>query len=239
MIRLRDATLALGDRTLWRGLDLDVAAGEFVVVLGPNGSGKTSLMKVLLGLLRLTAGKVTVDGRPPRRGSDLIGYVPQHRAVLPHTPLRARDLVRLGIDGHRWGPRRPRPEARRRVAAVLRDVGAAEFADVPLELLSGGELQRVRVAQALATDPRILLCDEPLLSLDTEHQRIVAQLADRRRREHGTAVVFVTHVTGARDADPVLPLADRVLDLGRAGDLQAGDVRVCDVRAGDVQVGAA
>ncbi|HEY8480604.1 MAG TPA: ATP-binding cassette domain-containing protein [Spirillospora sp.] len=214
MIRLRDAALAYGDRTLWRGLDLDVAAGEFLVVLGPNGSGKTSLLKVLLGLRRLTSGTVTVNGRPPRRGSDLIGYVPQHRTVVPQTPLRARDLVRSGIDGHRFGP--PRPRVRRRVEEVLQDVGAAHLADVPLEFLSGGELQRVRIAQALATDPRILLCDEPLLSLDAEHQRIVAELADRRRREHGTAVVFVTHVSGSPGEDPVLPFADRVLDLGEA-----------------------
>lgn len=209
MISLRDAALSYGDRTLWRGLDLDVRAGEFLVVVGPNGSGKTSLLKVLLGLRRLSAGTVTVNGRPPGRGGSLVGYVPQHRAVVPHTPLRARDLVRLGIDGHRWGPWRPRPEARRRVESVLRDVGAAPFADVPLDLLSGGELQRVRVAQALASDPRVLLCDEPLLSLDAEHQRIVAELVDRRRREHHTAVVFVTH-----EVDPVLPLADTVLDMG-------------------------
>ncbi|RFS82589.1 ATP-binding cassette domain-containing protein [Actinomadura spongiicola] len=214
MISLRDAVLSYGDRTLWR-LDLDVEAGEFLVVVGSNGSGKTSLLKVLLGLRRLSSGTVTVNGRPPRRGSDIVGYVPQHRAVVPHTPLRARDLVRLGIDGHRWGlplPRsRPRSGARHRVEAVLRDVGAETFADVPLDLLSGGELQRVRVAQALATDPRLLLCDEPLLSLDAEHQRIVAELVDRRRREHGTTVVFVTH-----ELDPVLPLADRVLDVGAA-----------------------
>ncbi|RKS69151.1 zinc/manganese transport system ATP-binding protein [Actinomadura pelletieri DSM 43383] len=214
MISLRDAVLSYGDRTLWR-LDLDVAAGEFLVVVGSNGSGKTSLLKVLLGLRRLSSGTVTVNGRPPRRGSDIVGYVPQHRAVVPHTPLRARDLVRLGIDGHRWGLPAPLPRsrsrARRRVEDVLRDVGAAPFADVPLDLLSGGELQRVRVAQALATDPRLLLCDEPLLSLDAEHQRIVAELVDRRRREHGTTVVFVTH-----ELDPVLPLADRVLDVGAA-----------------------
>ncbi|MCP9948548.1 metal ABC transporter ATP-binding protein [Actinomadura madurae] len=209
MIALRDAALSYGERTVWRGLDLDVAEGEFLVVVGPNGSGKTSLLQVLLGLQRLSSGTVTVDGRRPRRGGDLVGYVPQHRSVPPHTPLRARDLVRLGVDGHRWGPWRPRRETRRRVEDVLRDVGAAPFADVPLHVLSGGELQRVRVAQALASDPRVLLCDEPLSSLDDEHQRIVSGLADRRRREHGTAVVFVTH-----EAGPVLPFADRVLDMG-------------------------
>ncbi|MFB4309302.1 metal ABC transporter ATP-binding protein [Actinomadura sp. GTD37] len=209
MIALRGAALAYGDRTLWKGLDLDVAAGEFLVVLGHNGSGKTSLLRVLLGLRRLSAGTVSVHGRPPRRGSDLTGYVPQHRAVPPHTPLRARDLVGFGVDGHRWGPRRRPREARRRVEDALRDVGAAPFADVPLHLLSGGELQRVRVAQALAAGPRVLLCDEPLASLDAEHQRIVGGLVDRQRREHGTAVVFVTH-----EAGPVLPFADQVLDLG-------------------------
>ncbi|WP_329088889.1 ATP-binding cassette domain-containing protein [Actinomadura citrea] len=211
MIILRGATLSYGERTLWRGLDLDVRPGEFLAVAGSNGSGKTSLLRVLLGLQRLSSGTVTVNGRRPRRGSDIVGYVPQHRTVPPHTPLRARDLVRLGIDGHRWGPWRPRRDARRRVEAVLADVGAAAFADVPLELLSGGELQRVRIAQALATGPRVLLCDEPLASLDAEHQRIVAGLVDRRRRDHGTAVVFVTH-----EIDPVLPFADRILDMGAA-----------------------
>ncbi|MEV0663089.1 metal ABC transporter ATP-binding protein [Actinomadura luteofluorescens] len=209
MIALRGATLSYGERTLWRGLDLDVRPGEFLAVAGSNGSGKTSLLRVLLGLQRLSSGTVEVNGRRPRRGSDTVGYVPQHRAVPPHTPLRARDLVRLGIDGHRWGPGRPRRDARRRVEAVLADVGAAAFADVPVELLSGGELQRVRIAQALATGPRVLLCDEPLASLDAEHQRAVAGLVERRRRDHGTTVVFVTH-----EIDPILPFADRILDMG-------------------------
>ncbi|WP_141584661.1 metal ABC transporter ATP-binding protein [Actinomadura sp. WMMA1423] len=208
MIALRGAALSYGGRTLWRGLDLDVRPGEFLAVVGPNGSGKTSLLRVLLGLQRLSSGTVAVDGRRPRRGSGVVGYVPQHRTVPPHTPLRARDLVRLGIDGHRWGPWRPRRDARRAVDAALADVGAAAFADVPLGLLSGGELQRVRVAQALAAGPRVLLCDEPLASLDAEHQRVVAGLVDRSRRDHGTAVVFVTH-----EIDPILPFADRILDL--------------------------
>jgi zinc/manganese transport system ATP-binding protein len=208
VISLRDAALSYGDRVLWRGLDLDVTPGEFLAVLGPNGSGKTSLLRVLLGLQSLTAGTAAINGRAPRRGSTLIGYVPQQNDLPPHVPLRARDLVCLGLDGHRWGMRPPGRAVRRRVQEILRSVGAAEYADVPLSLLSGGERQRVRIAQALATDPRVLLCDEPLLSLDPSHQRVVTSLVDQRRREHDTAVVFVTH-----EINPILGLVDRVLYL--------------------------
>ncbi|WP_030411380.1 metal ABC transporter ATP-binding protein [Streptomyces sp. NRRL S-1448] len=212
VIALRDATLAFGDCVLWRGLHLDVRPGEFLAVLGPNGSGKTSLLRVLLGRQHLTGGSLTVLGRPPRSGSRHIGYVPQQTFQPTHTLLRARDLVRLGLDGHRWGPPFTRRTTRRRVDELLDAVGAMSYADVPLGRLSGGEQQRVRVAQALATDPRILLCDEPLLSLDLQHQRTITGLVAERRRSAGTAVVFVTH-----EINPVLGLVDRVLYLARGG----------------------
>ncbi|MEV0924082.1 metal ABC transporter ATP-binding protein [Streptomyces spongiicola] len=212
VVRLRDATLAHGDRVLWRGLDLDVRPGEFLAVLGPNGSGKTSLLRVILGRQQLTAGSVTVLGRAPRRGGGHIGYVPQQKSLPAQAVLRARDLVRLGVDGHRWGlPATPR-SIRHRVDDALASVGATPFADVPVGRLSGGEQQRVRIAQALAADPRVMLCDEPLLSLDPQYQRTVTDLVDRRRRSAGTAVVFVTH-----EINPVLGLVDRVLYLARGG----------------------
>ncbi|MEV6868249.1 metal ABC transporter ATP-binding protein [Streptosporangium subroseum] len=210
VISLSGAELAYGNRVLWRGLDLDLRRGEFVVVLGPNGSGKTSLLRVLLGQQQLTSGTLLVDGRPPRRGGDLIGYIPQQQAIAPQTPLRGRDLVRFGVDGHRWGFSSGGRRARQRVEELLAAVGATAFADVPLALLSGGEQQRLRVAQALATDPAILLCDEPLLSLDLHHQKMVADLVDERRRSHGTAVVLVTH-----EINPFLDLVDRVLYLAQ------------------------
>ncbi|MEU9490077.1 ATP-binding cassette domain-containing protein [Streptomyces decoyicus] len=212
VIALRDATLAFGDRVLWHGLHLDVRPGEFLAVLGPNGSGKTSLLRVLLGQQQLTGGSLTVLDRPPRSGSQHVGYVPQQTFQPTHTLLRARDLVRLGLDGHRWGPPRARRAIRCRVDDLLESVGATPYADVPLGRLSGGEQQRVRVAQALAADPRILLCDEPLLSLDLQHQRTITGLVEERRRAAGTAVVFVTH-----EINPVLGLVDRVLYLARGG----------------------
>ncbi|WP_222109378.1 metal ABC transporter ATP-binding protein [Streptomyces cupreus] len=210
VISLRGAALAYGERVLWQDLDLDVRPGEFLAVLGPNGSGKTSFVRALLGQRPLSAGTLTVLGRPPSKGSRHIGYIPQQATLSEHAMLRARDLVRFGIDGHGFGPRLRTAAVRRRVDEVLESVGAAAYADVPVGLLSGGEQQRVRVGQAMATDPRILLCDEPLLSLDLHHQRAVTELVDARRRSHNTAVVFVTH-----EINPVLGLVDRVLYLAR------------------------
>ncbi|WP_029288224.1 metal ABC transporter ATP-binding protein [Cellulomonas sp. HZM] len=207
---LRSATLSYGERTVWSGLDLRLARGEFLTVLGPNGSGKTSLLRTILGLQPLTSGALSIMGRPARRGSRDVGYIPQQRLIDPATPVRARDLVRMGIDGDRWGP--GRRSHRARVDELLASVGASAYADAPLGLLSGGEQQRVRIAQALATQPAILLCDEPLLSLDLRHQHEVTALIDQTRRATGTAVVFVTH-----EINPVLPYTDRVLYLAPAG----------------------
>ncbi|MFE1833209.1 metal ABC transporter ATP-binding protein [Streptomyces sviceus] len=212
VISLRGATLSYGPRSVWRDLELDVEAGEFLAVLGPNGAGKTSLVRALLGRQPLSAGELTVLGRSPREAARHIGYVPQQAALSAQALLRARDLVRFGIDGHRFGPRLRTAAVRRRVDDILASVGATAYADVPLGQLSGGERQRVRIGQALATDPRVLLCDEPLLSLDLHHQRAVTELVDARRRSHGTAVVFVTH-----EINPVLGLVDRVLYLAPGG----------------------
>jgi zinc/manganese transport system ATP-binding protein len=207
-VRLRGATLRYGHREIWGSLDLDVAPGEFIAVLGPNGSGKTSLLKVLLGLQQLTSGTVEVCGRRPRRGTDLVGYIPQQKAFDRNVPLRGRDLVRLGLDGHRWGVGLPNRAAREQVERAIASVGATSFADAPLGLLSGGEQQRLRIAQALLGDPQVLLCDEPLLSLDLHHQQASSELIDQRRREAGTSVVFVTH-----EINPILSMVDRVLYL--------------------------
>jgi zinc/manganese transport system ATP-binding protein len=209
VLALSGAALSLGGRVLWRDLDLAVEPGEFIAVLGANGSGKTSLLRAILGQCRLDRGGVTFLGEPVRRGDHRIGYVPQQRQSEAGTMLRGRDLVALGVAGHRWGPGLP---SRRRAAAVNRliaEVGACEYADAPLGELSGGEQQRLRIAQAMAGQPKLLLCDEPLASLDLRRQAEVVELIDQQRRAYGFAVMFVTH-----DVNPVLGVVQRVLYLG-------------------------
>ncbi len=208
VVSLRGASLAFGKRTLWEGLDLDINAGEFFAVLGPNGSGKTTFLKVLLGLQELSSGSATLAGRPVERGSRGIGYVPQQKSFDPDTPLRARDLVGLGVDGHRWGVRLGGAKVNRRIDELLDLVGAADYAKVPVGQLSGGEQQRLRVAQALAADPKVLLCDEPLLSLDLQHQQAVSALINKQCHDQDSAVVFVTH-----EINPIMDYVDRVLYL--------------------------
>jgi zinc/manganese transport system ATP-binding protein len=202
VVEITDASLRFGRRTLWSGLTLTVQPGEFIAVLGPNGSGKSSLLKVLLGQQRLTSGSARV-------ADDAVGYIPQQGSTEAALAVRGLDLVGLGLDGHRWGVGlRAMRERRRRVDAAVAVVGAGSFAGKPFWQLSGGEQQRLRVAQALVGEPSVLLCDEPLLSLDLAHQRTVSELIDARRREADTAVLFVTH-----EINPVLSYVDRVLYL--------------------------
>jgi zinc/manganese transport system ATP-binding protein len=205
-VRFDRATLAYGGHEVWRDLSLTFEQGSFVAVLGPNGSGKTSLLRVALGLTPLTAGSVEVLGAAPRRGNPGIGYVPQGHAFDRDMPLRGRDLVRLGIDGHRWGIGRPDRKVDRRVAAAIDSVEAASYADSQIGLLSGGEQQRLRIAQALVGEPELLLCDEPLAHLDLRHQAEITELVGAWQQRSGRTVLFVTH-----DVNPILPFVDRVL----------------------------
>ncbi len=208
VVLVDDLALRFGDRTLFEGLSFSLEQGELLAVLGPNGTGKTSLIRILLGLLEPSAGRVVVEGCAPRERCHRIGYVPQQRVFDRDLALRGRDLVRLGLDGHRWGFGRLDGSEHARIDAALAEVGATRYADEPVGRLSGGEQQRLRVAQALVADPVLILADEPLLSLDLAHQRGVVELLDARRRKAGTPVVFVTH-----DVNPVLRSVDRVLYL--------------------------
>jgi zinc/manganese transport system ATP-binding protein len=200
------ATLAYGDRVVWSELSMTVARGEFLAVLGPNGSGKTSLLRALLGLAPLASGTLEVLGASPRRGNPAIGYIPQHVGFDRDVPLRGRDLVGLGVDGHRWGFGRLSRADRLRVETALEAVAAGPYANEPIGRLSGGEQQRLRIGQALVGNPDLLLCDEPLASLDMRYQQEITELIGGWARDRRGTVVFVTH-----DVNPVLGYADRVV----------------------------
>lgn len=206
VLRVQGAALQRGDRELWSGLDLEVQPGEFIAVLGPSGSGKTTLLRSILGLQPLSAGSITVAGGPVRKGNRRIGYIPQQRSLAPDTSMRARDLVALGVQGSRFGLPVPHRGDRATVDRLLESVGASHFADRRVGLLSGGEQQRLRVGQALADEPSLLLCDEPLSNLDLANQLAVTDIIDRQRRERDAAVLFVTH-----DVNPILGRVDRIL----------------------------
>lgn len=204
---ITDGALHRDGRELWSGLNLTLAPGEAVAVLGPSGSGKTSLIRAILGLDKLSHGTIEVLGQPvTSRGNRRVGYIPQQRPLPADTSLRGRDLVGLGVSGHRFGLPLPSRVHAKRVDDLLEAVGATAFADRPVGLLSGGEQQRLRAGQALADNPGLLLCDEPLTSLDMANQQDVVGLIDRYRREAQAGVLLVTH-----DINPVLRAVDRVL----------------------------
>jgi zinc/manganese transport system ATP-binding protein len=223
LLRLDGIGVRLGGREILRDVSFTVRAGEFTGLIGPNGAGKTTLLKVILGLQAPTAGRVLIDGRPrPRRsGGRLIGYVPQKLSIDPDMPLRARDVVALGIDGTRLGL--PLPSAARRdlVAEALRAVGAEAYADARVGELSGGEQQRVMIAHAVVSRPRLLLLDEPLANLDLHSEQGVVSVLARLAREQQIAVLISAH-----DLNPLLRETDTVVYVaaGRAAAGRTGEV---------------
>lgn len=208
VIELEHAQMELGGRTIFQDMTFSLEAGEFAVILGPNGAGKSTLLKMLLGLLKPSAGIVRVLGQPPRRGNDEIGYAPQHRVLDADVALRARDLVGFGLDGHRWGIGWPNRQRTALIDQALEEVDASTFANAPVGQLSGGEQQRLLIAQALLTNPKLLLLDEPLSNLDITHQREIVQLVSQLCRSRQVTVMLVAH-----DINPLLTATDRVIYL--------------------------
>jgi zinc/manganese transport system ATP-binding protein len=194
------------DRVIWSGANFDVRRGEFVAVIGPNGAGKTTLFRMLLGLHRPLRGDLRVFGDAPRRGNRRIGYVPQRHTVDSETHIECDKLVRLGFSGTRWGISLSLRAEREAAAEALRSVGASEFGSKSLGSLSGGELQRVFLAEALVGNPELLLLDEPLSNLDLRHSRELVQLINRLVRSRNVTTLLVAH-----DINPLIQCLDKVI----------------------------
>lgn len=208
LLTIKNASLTIDERVLWSELNLDVAPGEFIAVIGSNGSGKTSLLKAILGQLTLDSGEILFENDKISLGDANIGYIPQQRTLEEANDVLVSDLVRFGLAGHKLGFFLPSAKAKEKVIEALRCADAEDFAGKSFGNLSGGEQQRVRIAQAIVGEPKLLLCDEPLSALDMQQQQIISALIKREAKEHQTAVLFVTH-----DVNPVLDMVDRVLYL--------------------------
>jgi zinc/manganese transport system ATP-binding protein len=209
VVELDHLSLSVGGRAVLRDVSCAIAAGEFIGVLGPNGAGKTTLFRAILGLIRPDAGRITVFGRTPQRGDAAIGYLPQVRTLLPDLHLRGIDFIASSLHGERWGLPLRAAHAGKAVEETLAAVGARELAQRPLAEMSGGERQRLLLAQALLGEPKLLLLDEPLISLDQRHQESVVELVRRFARQRGITVLFSAH-----ELNQLIGALDRVLYLG-------------------------
>jgi zinc/manganese transport system ATP-binding protein len=196
-------SIGYGSTPIWHDADFSIQKGEFIAVLGPNGSGKTTLFRLLLGLISPTEGSLTILGKTPRRGDQRIGYVPQRHDIDRDTAIEAREFVKLGRVGTKWGiglSSKGNKEADE--ALVL--VQATELA--PLGKMSGGELQRIFLAQALVSNPDILLLDEPLANLDIRRESNLVNLVSSIVKTRNVTVLLIAH-----NINPLLPVTDRVL----------------------------
>jgi zinc/manganese transport system ATP-binding protein len=213
VLDVEKVSVSLSGRRVLREVSFHIQPGEFIGLIGSNGAGKTTLLRVILGLQGATSGSVLVGGRRPGRRGEVIGYLPQKVALDPDLPLRARDVVALGLDGQKLGIPLPSQKRHALVDEMLAAVGATQFADVRVGLLSGGQQQRVLIAHALISRPPLLLLDEPLANLDIRSAQEIVELLARVSRERGVAVLLSAH-----DLNPLLPVMDRIVYLadGRA-----------------------
>jgi len=216
ILSVEGVSVRLSGRQILHDVSFRIEPGEFTGLIGSNGVGKTTLFRVILGLLPPSSGRVLVGGRPRSRHSRLIGYLPQKVALDPDMPLRARDLVGLGVDGHRLGLPLPTAARRALVDEMLEAVDATRFADARVGNLSGGEQQRILIAHALVSRPRLLLLDEPLANLDLRSEHEVVELLARISAEHRIAVFISTH-----DMNPLLGVMDRLVYVA-AGRVASG-----------------
>jgi len=194
------------DKVVWRDANFGFDRGELIAIIGPNGAGKTTLFRLLLGLQQPMSGTIKMFNELPKRGNSRIGYVPQRHVIDSETNIECMELVHLAFCGHLWGFHLSSKVGRKAALDALEAVGGAELAHQPLCDLSGGELQRIFLAEALVSNPDILLLDEPLSSLDIRRAKELIQLVDRVVRTRNVTALLVAH-----DINPLLPYLDKIV----------------------------
>ncbi|CAG4930866.1 MULTISPECIES: metal ABC transporter ATP-binding protein [Acidithrix] len=208
VVEAKNLGVGYGQDLLWSGANICVGQGEFVAILGPNGAGKTTLFRALLGNIQILEGDLKVFGGAPSNARSQIGYVPQRRFIDSEIQIDVREFAMLALLGGNFGPvsRAKKARARQLVEESLRLVGAEEFIGKRIHELSGGQLQRVFMAQAMARSPSMLLLDEPLANLDMRAGANLAQAISDLVKSHNVTALLVAH-----DLNPLLPYLDRVI----------------------------
>ncbi len=237
LIDARGISFAYGSTPVLEEVSLSVRPGEFVALVGPNGSGKSTLLKILLGSLPSRTGVVRLVGSPPDELHDRgrLGYVPQRPSLSPDVPATVEELVSAGRLARRGWWRPFTAEDRLAVRHAMESVEIGELARRPLAELSGGQQQRAFIARAFASEPELLVLDEPIAGVDAESQRRFRDSLVHLIREHGAGVLLVSHELSAvsGDIDRVVVLKKRVLFDGPPSDLEREGVSL-GIHAGDL-----
>jgi len=218
-LQLKDVTVRLGGREILGGISAEVLSGEFIGIFGPNGAGKSTLMRAVLGLCPIAGGSIRLFGSAPGPERSNVGYMPQARGTFEGTALSARAMVEAVENGSCWGIPWPSRKGREEVDRVLELAGASSYAQRPFSVLSGGEKQRITLAQSLLSRPKLLILDEPLASLDPKNQMLLVERVQTICRETGSTILFIAH-----DLNPLLRVMDRVLYLA-SGKARLGTVQ--------------
>lgn len=221
IINLQHINLTLGNRTILQDITLTVNKGEFIAILGPNGAGKSTLFKLILGLYKPNSGQIQILGEKAHKGNNEIGYAPQHRTLEADLALRAKDIVGFGLDGNKWGISLPSNNRTKTINAALKEVDMLHLANMPVGKLSGGEQQRLLIAQALLTNPKILLLDEPLSNLDITHAQAIVNLITKIVKSRNITVLLITHNVNLllSSIDRVIYMANTHSAIGKLNDV--------------------
>ncbi len=220
LIRAESLSAGYKSKAIWQDANFVVEKGEFIGLLGANGAGKTTLFRLLLGLEIPLSGKLSIFAKQPERGSPRIGYVPQRRTIDAETKIQALEYVLMGISGNKWGFSLPAQASKEKKQALkaLEHVDALGLAHKRLNQLSGGEQQRIFLAQALVGKPDLLLLDEPLANLDIRRETELIRLVQKIAKENNMAVILIAH-----DINPLLPVVDRIIYIAN-GKIASGKV---------------
>lgn len=202
----KNLTVGYAKKPVWKDASFSVERGEFVAVIGPNGAGKTTMFRLLLGLQQPLSGTIKVFGEKPKRGNPKIGYIPQRHTIDSETNIECSELVRLAYSGNKFGLSLSPHEEKKRALDTLAAVGATDLATKSLGSLSGGELQRIFLAEALVGDPEMLLLDEPLSNLDIRRIKDLVGLMNSVVKARKVTAFLVAH-----DINPLIQYLDKVI----------------------------